>query len=129
MEALSRDACLQLLAEHPARVGRVSAAAERPDILPINYALDDDGAVVFRTEEGKKLDAAVRGKFVAFQADMVEPEWRRGWSVQIRGWAEEVTDPEDLRRLRQLPLEPWAPGSRGHYVRIRAVITSGRRIR
>lgn len=129
MESLSRDACLQLLAEHPAQVGRVTWAAERPDILPVNYALDDDGAVMFRTEEGKKLDAAVRGKFVAFEVDEVEPEWRHGWSVLIRGWAEDVTDPEDLRRLQQLPLGPWAPGPRGHYVRIRPQIISGRRIR
>jgi uncharacterized protein len=128
LEALSRDECLRLLAEHPARVGRVAPAAERPDILPVNYVVDDDGAVVFRTEEGKKLDAAARGKFVAFEVDTVDPGWRTGWSVLIRGWAQEITDPDDLARVRQLPLDSWAPGTKGHYVRITPEIISGRRL-
>jgi len=128
LTVLSTEECLRLLAEHPARVGRITAASERPDILPVNYCLDDHGMVVLRTEPGKKLDAAARGRFVAFEVDEMEPEARRGWSVLIRGWAEEVTDAEDIARLRQLPLRSWAPGSRDHFVRIRPEIVSGRRI-
>jgi nitroimidazol reductase NimA-like FMN-containing flavoprotein (pyridoxamine 5'-phosphate oxidase superfamily) len=127
LEALSRADCLRLLAEHPARVGRVAAAAERPDILPVNYVLDG-GTVVFRTAAGKKLDAAVRGRYVAFQVDTVDAGWRNGWSVLIRGWAEEITDPEELARVRRLPLDSWAPDTQDHYVRITPEIVSGRRL-
>lgn len=128
LEPLSRADCLRLLAEHPSHVGRVAPAGERPDILPVNYVVDDGGAVVFRTEEGKKLDAAARGKFIAFEVDTVDAGWRTGWSVLIRGWAAEITDPDDLARVRELPLDSWAPGTRGHYVRITPEIISGRRL-
>lgn len=128
MAALSREECLQLLAGHATGVGRIAIPGERPDILPVNFVVDTRQQVVFRTEEGKKLDAAVRGRFVAFEVDTVDPEWRRGWSVVVRGWAEEVTDPDELEQVRALPLTSWAPGTRGHYVRIRPEVISGRRI-
>ena len=34
----------------------------------------------------------------------------------MRGEITEVTDPAELARLRGLPLRPWAPGARDHYV-------------
>ncbi len=109
----------------PLAVG-VSRATIRK--LAAARAFSIEATVVFRTEEGKKLDAAVRGRFVAFEVDTVDPEWRRGWSVVIRGWAEEVTDPDELEQVRARPLTSWAPGTRGHYVRIRPEVISGRRI-
>jgi hypothetical protein len=46
----------------------------------------------------------------------------------VRGDATEVTDAEDLRRLRALPLYPWAGWELGHDVRITPMAVSGRRI-
>jgi hypothetical protein len=51
-----------------------------------------------------------------------------GWSVLARGDAEEVTDPAQLNRLKGLPLTPWAPGDKAHYVQIGAAQMSGRRV-
>ena len=42
-----------------------------------------------------------------------------GWSVIIIGVCEEITDPAELRRIEALGLEPWAPGAKGHWIRIR----------
>jgi uncharacterized protein len=128
MESLGADECLRLLNEHPARVGRVAVAGPRPMIFPVNYQVDGD-SIVFRTDPGSKLDAAVRNEFVAFEVDWVDPSWEVGWSVLIRAQAKEVVDPDELARLRRLPLRAWAPGERDHYVRIFPEIISGRRIR
>jgi nitroimidazol reductase NimA-like FMN-containing flavoprotein (pyridoxamine 5'-phosphate oxidase superfamily) len=123
---LSGDECQALLGgSHLGRIALVEGG--RPLILPVNYVLDD-GAVVFRTDQGSKLDAAVRGAPVAFEVDGVNSERRTGWSVLIRGRAEHVTDPTDLHRLRRLSLMPWAPGAKLNYVRVRPEEVTGRRI-
>ena len=84
--------------------------------------------VVFRTDEGTKLDAAARGSRVAFEIDGTDEAARTGWSVLIRGEATEVTDPAELARLRKLRVSPWAPGAKTHYVRILPAKLTGRRI-
>jgi hypothetical protein len=48
--------------------------------------------------------------------------------VIIHGVAAEMTMPGDLGHLPELGLEPWAPGHKPHWVRIRASTVSGRRI-
>jgi hypothetical protein len=49
---LTTDECWQRLSEHPAKVGRVGTGGPSPDILPVNYAVDER-SLVFRTAEGK----------------------------------------------------------------------------
>jgi nitroimidazol reductase NimA-like FMN-containing flavoprotein (pyridoxamine 5'-phosphate oxidase superfamily) len=98
-----------------------------PTILPVNYVLVD-GHVVFRTDAGGKLEAALRREQVAFEIDGVELANRTGWSVLVRGRAERVSDPSELARLRTMPLVAWAPGAKPHYVRIGAAEITGRRI-
>ena len=129
LEHLSVPECLELLRTHPQRIGRVGIADDgrRPIILPVNYAMDDD-AIVFRTAEGSKLAAAVRGAFVAFEVDDVDVAWQEGWSVLVRGQAHEVTDADEIARLDALPLHPWAAGSRDRFVRIRPDTVTGRRL-
>ena len=125
-QALGVEECRRLLAQHHlSRIGLVDA--DGPLILPVNYVLHRL-LVVFRTEAGTKLDAAVRGARVAFEVDAVDQAGRSGWSALVRGDATEVTDAEDLRRLRALPLYPWAGWEQGHYVRITPMAVSGRRI-
>jgi hypothetical protein len=48
--------------------------------------------------------------------------------VIVNGVTEEVTRPEELRRLEAAGLHTWAPGARPRWIRIRARTVSGRRI-
>jgi len=122
---LTKSECFDLLAHES--VGRLAVVDDHgPIILPVNYVLDHH-MVVFRTDEGTKLHAANHRK-VAFEIDGTDAETRAGWSVLVRGEAAEVTNPAEIARLRELPLEPWAPGTKAHYVRILPAVLSGRRI-
>lgn len=127
MDHLNRDECIKLMERHPICVGRIALAGPRPTILPVNYAIDH-GRVVFRTDPGTKLHAALDESFVAFEVDWVEPTWQMGWSVVVRGQAHVVDDPTELQRLRRLPLAPWVAGEKEHFVSIDAQMISGRRL-
>lgn len=125
MEELDETQCRKLLAGH--HLGRLALVdAKGPVIVPVNYVLDGE-APVFRTDPGSKLDAAESAP-VAFEVDAAEEATRTGWSVVVRGALAEITDPDDLERLRTLPLYPWAPGDKTRYLRVRAVSITGRRI-
>ena len=127
MKRLDRDECIKLMERHPACVGRVALAGPRPVIFPVNYAIDR-GNVVFRTDPGSKFDAAIQKSYVAFEVDWVEPTWQIGWSVVVRGQARLVTDPQELERVRRLPLLPWAEGDKENFVSIESALISGRRL-
>ena len=123
---LSRDECLRLMGSVP--VGRIVYTRQAlPAVELVSFALDG-GGIVIRTGAGSKLAAATRGAVVAFEADSVDVAGRAGWSVTVVGHATAVTDDEEIGRLEQLPLTPWAPGKRDHFVRISSSIVNGRRI-
>jgi nitroimidazol reductase NimA-like FMN-containing flavoprotein (pyridoxamine 5'-phosphate oxidase superfamily) len=123
---LPRDECLRLLAS--AHIGRVAVnVGALPAVLPVNFTMIDDD-VVFRTCPGAKLDAAVAGNVVAFEADDVDPLYHTGWSVMIQGIANEVVDPGQLAEAKRAPLQAWADHGRARFVRIESAIVSGRRI-
>jgi len=123
---LSKSECFELLARE--LLGRVAVVDDRgPILFPVNFVLDRH-MVVLRTDAGTKLDAAIRGSRVAFEIDGTDAATRTGWSVVVRGEAAEVTGPAELARLRKLPLHPWAPGAKAHYVRILPAALTGRRI-
>lgn len=125
LEPLEIDECLRLLDSR--YVGRIAFVdGGLPQVLPLNYRFHE-GAIVFRTDYGALLDAVHRSD-VAFEVDAIDPDYHTGWSVVVHGRAEEVWRPEDLAGLRALPLRPWAPGSRDHYVRILPGRITGRRI-
>jgi nitroimidazol reductase NimA-like FMN-containing flavoprotein (pyridoxamine 5'-phosphate oxidase superfamily) len=125
-QAMTKRECFDLLARE--QVGRVTDNDDLgPVIFPVNFVLDRH-MVVLRTGEGTKLDAAMRGSRVAFEIDGVNAADRTGWSVVVRGEAVEVTDPDELARLHELPLDSWAPGTKSHYVRILPSAVTGRRI-
>lgn len=128
MQVLSSDDCSLLLATQ--QVGRLGVIAEHyPLILPVNYALDR-GVVVVRMDPGLKLTASQHAN-VTFEVDDIDPVQRSGWSVLVRGLAEEV-GPEHgaelLERTRATGVEPWAPGEHGHWLRIIPHRVTGRRI-
>jgi nitroimidazol reductase NimA-like FMN-containing flavoprotein (pyridoxamine 5'-phosphate oxidase superfamily) len=126
LESLGEQECRALLAQGTlGRVGMTQGAL--PVIVPVNYAVVD-GDVVFRTGEGAKLAASRRDAVVAFEVDSYDVGAQRGWSVLAVGRAHEVTDAEELERLRALGLAPWANGERPSFVRMHPEMVSGRRI-
>ena len=123
---LSTEDCYRLLGSH--RIGRLGVNADRyPLIFPVNYAMDGD-ALVIRTNAGLKLTAADRAN-VAFEVDDIDPIRRVGWSVLVRGLAEEISSQQRddlIARTKAAGVEPWAPGERGHWLRIHPVLVTGR---
>jgi uncharacterized protein len=125
LEILDEDECLRLLPTVP--LGRVALSiGALPCIFPVNFAFID-GVIVFRTGSGTKLRAALDHAVVAFEVDAVDPIYHNGWSVQVVGVAEEFADGE-TDWTRRIPVAPWAPGPRTHFVRIHPEFVSGRRI-
>jgi uncharacterized protein len=126
---LPRSESLRLLAAN--QFGRLAVALTEgaPVIRPVNYIFDEPSqSVVFRTTDGSKLHGVLHAGEAAFEIDGVDEGSRTGWSVIIRGVAEEVTNQTEVRRLDALGVTPWAPGRRRHWVRIRARTVTGRRI-
>jgi nitroimidazol reductase NimA-like FMN-containing flavoprotein (pyridoxamine 5'-phosphate oxidase superfamily) len=125
---LDADECYRLLATH--EIGRLGVNAEHyPLIFPVNYALDR-GVIVIRTHPGTKLTAAGHAN-VTFEVDEIDRRTRTGWSVLVRGLAEEVTSAhraELVERTRASGVQPWAPGEHGRWMRIIPQAISGRRI-
>lgn len=128
LEHMSREECMKYLERHPTRVGRIALAGPRPDIFPVNYAVDGD-SIVFRTDPGTKFHAAVHKAYVAFEVDWVEPGWQIGWSVVARGQARVVEDPAELKKLESVPLQPWVEGEKENFVRVDTKLISGRRLK
>jgi uncharacterized protein len=124
---LNEDECRTRMAVALPRVGRIAFVHDGyPIVLPVNYDLLD-GEVVFRTGLGSKLEAALLGMPVSFQVDQLDPSWEEGWSVLVKGKAEELTGGERVRASR-LALRPWGPGRKPRYLRIRAAEITGRQI-
>src|SRR5580693_4003599 len=99
---LEAEECWALLeARHLGRLAFVDQ--DGPIVLPINYAVVD-GVVIFRTDAGGKLDAAVRGDRLAFEIDGFDALEQTGWSVVVRGAAELVTDAAELGLLQGMSL-------------------------
>jgi nitroimidazol reductase NimA-like FMN-containing flavoprotein (pyridoxamine 5'-phosphate oxidase superfamily) len=131
MVDLDRSECLRLLAA--TEIGRVAVSVTdwpQPMIRPVSYIFDEASqSVLIRSAPGSKLHALLRSSKAAFEIDGTDPARRIGWSVIILGVSEEITNPAELGRIGALGLDPWAPGHKGHWIRIRANTISGRRIR
>lgn len=126
LETLTQDECLGLL--RSGTLGRVAVrVGESPAILPVNYALLDDD-VVFRTDPGSKLTAALMGVQVAFEVDETDRESGTAWSVLVVGYAEEIRDHATLARVDALALESWIHSRPAFVVRIDTRKITGRRI-
>jgi nitroimidazol reductase NimA-like FMN-containing flavoprotein (pyridoxamine 5'-phosphate oxidase superfamily) len=127
LEIMPPRVCDELLAA--SEVGRVAFLdAGAPVIFPVNFQFHE-GHIVFRTSPGSKLQAAGRRYEVAFEIDDWDAGRRTGWSVIVRGTAEEVASEGDLEVLFGLGLRPWADQTeRLQWVRIVPNDITGRRI-
>jgi uncharacterized protein len=128
LDVIPVDECHELLAGH--EVGRIGVIAEHyPLIIPVNYGMDGR-TIVVRTHPGTTLSAAAHAD-VTFEVDEIDRRERTGWSVLVRGLAEEV-GPEHraglVERTHATGVQPWAPGEHGNWLRIIPQGISGRRI-
>lgn len=123
--ALDRQECLRLLAKVP--VGRVVYTQQAlPAVLPVNFSLDTDTAVLLHTSATSDLVRAIDGVVVAFEADEFRAETRSGWSVVVTGRATVVTDPAEHERLTRTGPSSWMPMQDGVFVRIESEMVTGR---
>jgi len=129
LASLSRDECLKLLRQ--GSVGRLAVVLDgQPHVLPLNYAADEAGIIVFRTAD---LTAATEAALanVAFEVDEIDLARRQGWSVAVHGYGRELTGAvdRDSERLLRMPVHPWAPGQRDRWFKITPKEITGRRLR
>ena len=127
LERLDREECLRLLASD--EIGRLAIVdSGTPTIFPVNYVMDGE-APVFRTDPGTKLDHGPHAR-ACFEVDSFDRVAQTGWSVIVFGRLEEVTrfDATTHRRVRELPIEPWAGGDKQHWMRVIPDRITGRRV-
>ncbi|MFC5720930.1 pyridoxamine 5'-phosphate oxidase family protein [Streptomyces gamaensis] len=130
MVQLDRSEALRLLGSVP--LGRIVFTLHAlPAIRPVNHLLDGED-VVIRTHEGAALvgqsqQAGDPGVVVAYEADCIDPDTRLGWSVVVTGYAQPVTDPDELARYRAR-LHPWVDKAMDCTVRIRPDMVTGVRL-
>ncbi|GAA2245969.1 MULTISPECIES: pyridoxamine 5'-phosphate oxidase family protein [Streptomyces] len=124
---LGRQECLRLMTKVP--VGRiVFTRGALPAVLPVNFGLDDDGAVLLRTSAASDLVRAVEGAVVAFEADDVDAARQSGWSVVVTGSATVVTDAAEHERLARTGPASWVPAPQEAFIRIEPELVTGREL-
>ncbi|MEW2614767.1 pyridoxamine 5'-phosphate oxidase family protein [Streptomyces sp. NPDC047880] len=124
---LGRQECLRLMTKVP--VGRIVFTRRAlPAVLPVNFSLDDDGAVLLRTSAASDLVRAVDGTVVAFEADDVDAARQSGWSVVVTGPATVVTDAAEHERLARTGPVSWVPAPQEVFVRIEPELVTGREL-
>jgi nitroimidazol reductase NimA-like FMN-containing flavoprotein (pyridoxamine 5'-phosphate oxidase superfamily) len=124
---LDRQECLRLLERTP--IGRVVHTRHAlPAVLPVNFCLDIDSAVLMRTSADSELAAAVDGVVIAFEADEVDAAAHSGWSVVVTGRATVVTDPVENGRLARSGPRSWVASPEEVFIRIEPELVTGRQL-
>lgn len=124
---LERHECLRRLAKVP--VGRIVHTRQAlPAVLPVNFSLDHDGAVLLRTSAASELVRAIDGSVVAFEVDEVDAVAHSGWSVVVTGSATVVTDLAEHERLTRTGPSSWVPSPQEVFVRVEPELVTGREL-
>lgn len=123
---LDRARSLALLAGQ--EVGRLAVVDGRlPRIFPVNYVLIGED-IVFRTGRGIVFRNGPDAP-VSFEVDGLDRSTRSGWSVVVAGWLETIAPDDPLVvQADHLALQPWASGSRPHWMRVVVGEISGRHV-
>lgn len=128
LQTLARDESLRLLGG--VAVGRVVFTRHAlPAIRPVNHLVEDD-KIIIRIQPDSALGETVvadGGTVVAYEADMIDPDDRLGWSVIVIGRATHITDEKVAEHYRQA-LRPWVSGTFDDIVMIRAEMVDGFRL-
>lgn len=127
LEVLTVAQCDELLST--AQIGRIAFVSDGDVLIfPVTYRYVD-GAIVFRSAEGTKLDAAANHRPVAFEIDGFDVEARTGWSVLVTGIAHYIIDEQEEAELADVELTPWTPELRARrWIRISPDEITGRKI-
>lgn len=122
---LAPDECERLLRR--GTFGRVGLVADRgPEIVPVNYVVDDHVVVVRTVPEGV-LARHGHGRPLVLEVDWVDDDRWHGWSVVARGTGEVVADAPDVAPGRPR-VRPWADGERTSELRLAWTELSGRQV-
>lgn len=108
-----------------------------PAIRPVNHVIDD-GEIVIRTRRLAGISTALADHagdlldqepdlVVAYEADVLDPVERVGWSVVVTGVARTITDPERLARVGEL-LHPWVDSAMDTAIAISPELVTGIRL-
>jgi len=128
IEDLSEAQCFDLV--RTKAVGRfVFSDADGLGAVPVNYGVAGE-QIVFRTEKASHLREVLDGP-VAFEVDHTDADASEGWSVLIRGTAEEVPMdhvPEILKLTHGSFPHPWGEGVHNVWVAITPAKVTGRRL-
>lgn len=135
IEQLSRSEAMDLLASVP--YGRVVFTLRAlPAIRPVNHVVDD-GEIVIRTRLLAGISTALSEHVadldqepdlvVAYEADLLDPVERVGWSVVVTGLARPLVDPERLARIGGR-LQPWVDSVMDTAIVISPEIVNGVRL-
>ena len=127
MEELDDTECRRLLAER--HLGRLAIPDfGGPVIFPVNYVFDQD-LVIFRTDPGSKLDAAMERRRSPSRSTRSRrrPGPAGAWSSAAL-WRTSPTPPIWSGSV-PCPCTPGPRGRRARYVRVRPFSVTGRRIK
>jgi nitroimidazol reductase NimA-like FMN-containing flavoprotein (pyridoxamine 5'-phosphate oxidase superfamily) len=126
VEHLSLAECWKLLAAQP--VGRVGVLVDSaPEVYPVNHVVEGE-SIIFRTDPGNMLRGIDRSPSVSYEVDGFDPVDLTGWSVLVKGRAQELTAERDLAAAAELPLHLWSLGDKVHWIRIVPREVTGRRV-
>ena len=122
LEVMEREECDGLL--HAGDFGRViTKLGDSIAAFPVFYACVGDD-IIFRTDPGTKLAAAVLHTRVTFEVDDADA----GWSVMAVGYCEEIRSAEELDRALATLDQRWPESERQRVVRIHPDRVTGRRL-
>ncbi|HEX9536838.1 MAG TPA: pyridoxamine 5'-phosphate oxidase family protein [Streptosporangiaceae bacterium] len=133
VEQLDEAECWRLISA--GGVGRLAYSGRFGlTVLPAIYKVHE-GSIVFRIALGSPTDedlrTGIRGAEyrVAVEIDEVGKDAQEGWFVFIQGAAHHVDSDDDRASVAASGVQPWAAGTREHFVRITPTLITGRRIR
>jgi len=128
IETLTEAECFELIGEEI--VGRfVFQDGEGLAALPVNFGVAGD-RIVFRTDAASHMREVLGGP-IAFEVDHPAPETGEGWSVLIRGTAEEYSLEqvhELLHSTHGTVPHPWAEGVHNIWIAITPAKVTGRKL-
>ena len=123
---LSDEQCWEHL--RSTQIGRVGVTVgTTPDIFPVNYRIHRR-EIVIRTEAGTKLAAGTLMPTIAFEIDEIDLENRQGWSVVVKGNGREPSGLDEIARLEEVDLAPWADAPKSRWLIITPLEVTGRSV-
>ena len=129
LQELAPREALRLLAT--VAMGRVAFTARAlPAILAVSHLVDGADVIIRADGRATITPASVSEpqSIVAYQADLINPDSRSGWSVTVVGPARQVVSPREAARYREI-LRSWpAAGASDQVIAIRADLVTGFRI-